>query len=58
MEACKLGGLVGIVVSLKVDDKAVLFFVPKRDVEVGAKHPFCDMLLPAGICFFGRWDVK
>jgi hypothetical protein len=51
-------GLVGIVVSLKVDDNAVLFFVPKRDVEVGAKHPFCDMLLPAGICFFGRWDVK
>ncbi len=44
--------------SLKVDDNAVLFFVPKRDVEVGAKHLFCDMLLPAGIRFFGRWDVK
>lgn len=43
--------------SLNVDDNAVLFFLSKRDVEVGAKHPFCDMLLPAGICFFGRWDV-
>jgi hypothetical protein len=51
-------GLVGIVVSLKVDDNAVLFFLPKRDVEVGAKHPFCDMLLPAGIHFYGRWAVK